>query len=272
MMQLNNPSANARSKLSTACAVLTLALGIGSAAAIFSVVNAVMLKALPYREPGRVFQVVERQLKTGGLSYYATPGNFFAWRERAKLVEGFSVALNQPVSWTGPDAAVRLEAANVGADFFSLLGVDAVSGRLFHPAEDRPEAPPVVILSHGFWQTRFGARPDAVGRTMVLDGKQHVIAGVLPPEFFFPGLGSIDVWRPSALDPRAREDRYGHWLPVVTRLRSGATLQQAQAELDSIAAALGRQYPDTNADTRVRLVPLLQQTSSLLRPAERAPP
>jgi putative ABC transport system permease protein len=238
-------------------AVLTLALGIGANTAIFSVVNAVLLRPLPYDEADRLVFLTERNPwnEDMTLSY----PDFADWRAQNHVFEYIGVHNSADYNLTGSGEPERLRAGRASADLFSALRVRAALGRLFTNEEDKPGAPSVVVLSHGLWQRRFGGDPNIISQTLTLDGRPYTVVGVLPPDFRFEERN--EIWVPveaniSALALRARDVH--PFLRGVARLKAGVTLEQARAELDAIAARLAQQYPDTKKNVGARITPLLE--------------
>jgi putative ABC transport system permease protein len=238
----------------TAVAVLTLALGIGANTTVYSVINAVLLRPLPYLEPEQIVRVFEtnRTLTESPVS----PPNFVDWKGQSRVFERMAAFQGWSASVAGPEGVEQIPALRISADFFPLLGVTTVRGRVFLPEDDRPGSDRLVILSHGLWLSRFGGDPGMIGKALTLDGQSFTVAGVLPRDFEFlsPEIG---IWIPLRLgDESHRMKRTERYLQVIARLRPGVTLEQAQAEMNGIALDLSRQYPDANASTGVRLVPL----------------
>src|SRR5918997_2076423 len=213
----------------TATAVLVLALGIGANTAIFSVVNAALLRPLPYRDAERLTLLYETDT-SGEALFPAAPANFLAWRGGAHSFEDLAALSNKGWSsnLTGAGEPERLQGFEVTANLFPLLGAAPALGRGFLPEEDRPGAAPVVVLSHGTWQRRFGGAPDAVGKTLTLSGQGYTVVGVMPQEFQF--YQKADVWTPVAFDAAEENNLEDHYLVVLGRLRPGVTTEQASEE------------------------------------------
>ena len=250
----------------TLVAVLTLALGIGANTALFSVANTVLLQPLPFQEPGRLVMIWEARQKTGRRAV-AYP-NFFDWRDQNKVFEEIAALRSDGASLATAEGADQVEGGRVSAGFFTALRVRPILGRTFTPADDQPNAAPVVILSYGFWQRRFGGDPAIVGKPLNLSGRSCTVVGVLPPDFRFPyELTDAELWTPVAPDSESFNQRGSHFLYALGRLKPGVTLAQAQAEMDVIARRLEQQYPDQNKGSRVNLVPLHEQMVGPVRPA-----
>jgi putative ABC transport system permease protein len=253
----------------TAVALLSLALGIGANSAVFSVINAVLLRPLNYREPERLVMVWETHLKSGRDRAPVGPNNFLDWQKNNRVLEEIAAVFTfdqKTFSVVGEPEQVQCH--KVSANFFPLLGVEAFLGRTFTQQEDaphtvRPEEPPhgdrVVILSYALWQRRFGGDPAVLGKTVHLDRVGHTVIGILPPDFRFMDKPA-DVWTPLGLDP-AKDYRpiLGRFLWVPARLKAGVTLQQAREEMSIISERLRQQYPAFNNGWGVNVVPLGEQ-------------
>jgi putative ABC transport system permease protein len=229
-------------------AVVTLALGIGASTAIFGVANAVILRPLPFKDPDRLVRIYETNPSTPRFS--ASDPNYLDWRARSRSFAELAAYGGGGASLVGDGEPERLGGARVTHTLFPLLGVSPRMGRTFTADEDRAGAGArVVLLSHGFWQRRFGGDPGILGRSLNLDGQAYTVIGVMSQTFNFPS--ETDVWFPLAPDPASRRDN--HTLGVVGRLRPGVTVAQAEAELGAIAKQLGREYPASNAEWGVSL-------------------
>jgi putative ABC transport system permease protein len=238
----------------TAVAVLTLALGIGANTAIFSVVNAVMLKPLPFHDPDRLMVLSEANPRQPHVSV-AYP-NYFDWRQQNHVFEEMATFQQMDFNLAGVNEPENIGGSAVSPNLFRTLGVKPILGRDFLPEEELKGTAPVAILSHGLWQRRFGAEPNAVGKTLTLDGKVFTIVGVLPSSFvIYEGADlftPIGVWRDDRMMERGGHDDTS----VVARLKPGVTPAQAQAEMDTIARRLEQQYPATNTGYRVAMSPI----------------
>ena len=260
----------------TAVAVLTLALGIGANTAIFSVVNALLLRPLPFPAPDQLVRVVSVRLRENAPDNASYP-DFADWRAQNHVFERMAAFHIDSFTLTGQGEAAHIPGAVVSAELFSLLGVRPALGRAFLPEEDKLGAADgglVVILSHRLWQERFGADPGIVGRTIELDNRSFTVVGVMPAGFQFPiQAGPIDFWTtvavefiaPTGFHPMA-EQRGAHYLDVIARLKPHVSQAQAQAEMRTIVNALNKQYPE-NAPRGVRIVPELDQLVGDVRPA-----
>src|SRR5436309_3864984 len=234
-----------------AVAVLTLALGIGANTVIFTVVNGVILKPLPYPQPQRLVMLWERQLSDGTLGTVA-PANFVDWREQNHSFDKMAAIDPYPdFILNGSGEPQRLTGAAVSSDFFSLLGVHMALGRDFLPEEDRPGHNQVAIVSYSTWLNYFGGRPDIVERQLTLNNTAYSVVGVLPRDFSlvskasdFQSRNRFDLWTPLALaSPPEPWQRGTHPLCVFARLKSGIPLEQAQTDLNQVAANLQHLYP-----------------------------
>jgi predicted permease len=250
----------------TAVAVITLALGIGANTAIFSVVNTILLRPLPYKDPDRLVMVWEDDTRHGYPRDTPAAANYLDWRDQNRVFEGMAAVADQSYNLTGVGDPERLEGMRVSANLFGLLGVEPVLGRGFLPEEDAPGAGRVVVLSHGLWQRRFGADPKVVGRALDLNGQSYTVVGVMPPGFQFP-TPDAEMWVPIAFTQQQAANRGGHYLQVVARLKPGVSVEQAQAEMSTIAARLQQQYPEHNADLGAVVVPLHEQVVGDIKPA-----
>ncbi len=248
----------------TAVGLLTLALGIGATTVVFSVVNGVLLRPLPYPQDERIVMVRASNPEAGLDRISVSPLNFRDWREQTRSLEPLVAILPESFNFTGGDYPERLRGLRVSAGFFSVMGVTPALGRGFLPEEDRPGGGNVVVLSHGLWQRCFGGDPGVVGQTLLLDGESHHVVGVAPQGFSFPR--DLDVWAPIAFeyDQYPRDDR---WVHALGRLEPDATLAGAQAELSRIAAGLEQEYPDSNTGWGVVVEPLREVVIQNIRPA-----
>ncbi|HEY6186739.1 MAG TPA: ABC transporter permease [Pyrinomonadaceae bacterium] len=249
----------------TVIAVLTLALGIGANTAIFSVVNAVVLRPLPYAQPDRLVMIWETM--PGNDRRWVAPGNFIEWRRQSQAFEQIAAYSNASLNLTGEGEPEKLTGAAVTPNVFTTLGVEAALGRTFLAEDEQREGERVVVLSDGLWQRRFGADPNVLGRSLTLDDKSYVVVGVMPASFRFPVQS--ELWVPgnhgSAVSPSLAaqfpdsdlsNDRDIHIYSAIGRLKPGHTLAEAQAEMKAIAGRLSEAYPETNGGLGVNLIPL----------------
>ncbi|HKW31448.1 MAG TPA: ABC transporter permease [Candidatus Acidoferrum sp.] len=250
----------------TSVAVLTLALGIGANASIFSVVYAALLKALPYPQPDRLVMVYENvNLPTYQNSRNeVTPGNLSDWTNQNNVFENMAAYRNRSFNLTGAGEPLRVEGELVSADFFTTLKVVPALGRSFSAEEDSPGASHVVVMSEGLWKSQFGSNPQILGQKLLLDGEGYAVIGVAPPGFHFPDPDD-QLWVPLALSPAERGNRGSHYLDVFARLKPAVTLQQAQAEMAVIAKHLAELYPQSNTGQTANLVPLQEDFVGAVR-------
>jgi putative ABC transport system permease protein len=250
----------------TAVAILTLALGIGANTAIFSVINSVLLKSLPYPDPDRLFILGEYTQKTP-LMTVSWP-NFLDWRGQNQSFLAAAGYRLEHFNFSGRDAPVLLRAGQVNAPFFSLLGAKPLLGRTFAEAEDRPGASPTVVLTYEFWRRYLGADRQVLGKTVTLGDVPYAVIGVMPPDLHFL-QPEVDVYMPLGLDGDnpGRADRGNHeGIYVLARLRSGVSLQSARSEMDTIMQRLEQQYPQTNSGVRTRVTTLYESRFASIRP------
>ena len=246
----------------TAVAMLTLALGIGANTAIFSVVNGVLLRPLPIPEADRVVHVWE-SWRGEGTAPVAWP-KFIEWKQQSQSFEAIA-ACNWGQSFvlaTG-DKPELIAGRAVSCDFFSVLKVQPLKGRSFLPEEEKAGAPAVAMITHRLWQSRFNSDPEILGRTIQLSSKGHTIVGVLPPGFEMANKAQVFV--PKTEEGELLTEREDHSYQVVARLKPGKTVEQAEAEMNTIAARLENQFPKTDKNWKVKLVPLREQLAGDLR-------
>jgi predicted permease len=222
-------------------AISALTLGIGVNTAIFSVVNAVLLRPLPFPDAGRLVLFVTTSPE--GSFAAGSPAKFQHWRQQAGVVEDVSAFRTGVVNYTGGEFPEQLRSGQVSTDFFKLFGASTVLGRTFSEDEDRPSGPKVVVLSHQVWRERFGSDPQVLGRTLALSGEPHVVIGVLEPKFSIEELARTpEVWIPFQLDPNSSDQ--GHYFRVAGRLKPGVTVEQAEARLKLSGGEYRAKFPD----------------------------
>ena len=261
----------------TFIAVLTLALGIGVNTALFSVVNAVLLRPLPYAEPGRLAQLYEANAQQGYDRFAFSLANFVDHRDQQTGFEQMAAYFRRDANLTGAGEPERVQVAVVSASFFPLLRVQPLLGRGFLTEEGTPGKHRVAVLSYGLWQRRFGADPGILNQPVTLSGNVFTVVGVLPAHFQFPdpfgnnplsdAAPKVDLLTPLAYDPKVLGDRGSHFLQVLARLRPGVELAQAQTELRAIAGRLEEQYPDRNKGWTVNVFALQDEVVRTVRPA-----
>ena len=233
----------------TAAAILTLALAIGSNTAIFSVVNAVMLRALPFAGPGRLVSVGEVNRNFKDLLYGASVLNYLSWREQSQSFEQLGAIKPATYSLTGRGEPEQFAGNAISPSLFPLLGVQPVAGRGFRDDEDQPASPPVAMLGEGLWKRRFGGQASMLGQNLTFNGVSYTVVGIAPetPTLLSPG----EVWTPLVID-RTKEQRLNHLITAVGRIKPGISFQQAQAEMDTVSRRLDTQYPEIR-DWSIRL-------------------
>lgn len=246
----------------TVVAVLTLALGIGANSAIFSVVNAVLLHTIPFKDPGRLVSITEMEPFLADAP--VSPADFCDWSVQNDVFEKTSLLNEGRFSFTGQGSPEQLPGATVSTNFFQMLGVEPVLGRDFSGAEDNAGNQSVALISYSLWQRRFSGDKSVLGKSMVLDGKSYSIIGVTPTlKFDHP---DPEVWFPVSCQTKGiLESRGTHYAAVWARLKPGVTVQRAQSEMDAIAKGLENKYPDSNSGLGVHVVPLAQSQTADLR-------
>ena len=256
----------------TFVAVLTLALGIGANSAIFTVVNAVFLERLPYRDADRIAVIWETNVKRPGVSNVAGPANFIRWKERATSFESMAAYAETRANLTDGSNPEEVIAQNVTADYFAVIGVSPFLGRAFTPEESANEKSSTVILSYELWQRRFGSDQSIIGRVIQLQGKPQTVIGVMPPAVrLYLKAGSlvnkpVDFWWPFALGPKERAAQ-GRYLTVIGRLKPGVSIETARTQMSSISASVTRELPEFDTGWSTKVVPLRQELSGEIRPA-----
>ena len=227
----------------TIIALLTLALGIGANTAIFSFVNGVLLKPLPYRDPHGIVMVWEKP--PGGDRNSISTLNFLDWKNRNTVFEHMAaIDFGGSVTLTGSGQPEQIQGVRVSASYFDIFGVQAALGRTFATDEDQLGKSQVVVLSHRLWENRFGADPSIIGRTLTLSGKPCTVIGVMPVNTPFD-RSWVQLWTPLAFEPRDMTRDY-HWILSFARLKPGVTLEKAQAAMNAIGARIAETYPDSN--------------------------
>jgi putative ABC transport system permease protein len=237
--------------------VITLACGIGINTAMFSVVNGILLTALPFRDPSALVVIWRRAATRPTEQSPESPPNYQDIKQQSTTFEEVAAVRAQPMILDDGDQPERLTGVRASTNLLKVLGVQPVLGRDFHADEDQPSVQPVVLISHSLWQTRFAGRSDAIGRSVSVDGKVHTIIGVLPPGTYYP-TADVNVYVPLVLRP-VEVNRGQAFLRLVGRLKPSVSLKQAQTEFETIAARLGQQYPDVNKGVTYSLVSLHEQ-------------
>jgi len=267
----------AKSPSFTLVAVVGLALGIGANSAIFTAMNAILLRPLPYKDAKRLVVLWQVNRRSGDHEIKASAPDFIDFKEQNSVFQDIAafnansgLGLNlSGTSQSGVDRSEsdhpeRISATSVTGNLFSVLGVTPALGRSFLPDEERPGSAPVCILSDGLWKRRFGSDPKIIGKAVTLNSQMWTVVGVMPAGFRFPE--SVDLWVPSMVRSTARTKHAHHYLGVIARLKPGLSVDHAQAELDALAGRMELQYPETNAGLGIRLVPLRTQTTGNIRP------
>jgi putative ABC transport system permease protein len=244
----------------TAVAVIALALGIGANTSIFSGVNGMLLHPFAFKHLDRIVAVRETVQKQNENHIKAAPANFRDWKEQSKGFDMLAAGHGWDVNLTGAGVAERVEGYQVTADFFPLLGMPPQFGRGITAGDFEAGHTSVVVLSYGFWQRHLGADRGIVGKSLHLNGQEFTVIGVMPADFEYPVGG--EAWAPLDLSAAQNADRAGHYLEVIGRLKSGTAMAQAQADLETIAAHLAQQYPQTNAGHGVRVVSLVEDLTT----------
>jgi putative ABC transport system permease protein len=247
----------------TAVAIFTLALGIGANSAMFSVVNGILLRSLPFKEPSRLVTVLDTKPSKGVDWLFVSPNRFEEWVRRNTTFDQIAAAENCFFKLESHGAPILLQGGCATASFFPMLGVQPFLGRLFTPEEDRPGGNTVAVLSYGCWKEKFGGDPAAIGKTIrrTASDAEFTIIGVLPADFKF-ATEDFALWAPINTDPNYR-DRDDHHLLVFARLKDGVTLPQAQAQMDGVAQQLASEYPTTSAGWGITVRPLQRFYSSV---------
>lgn len=250
----------------TLIAVITLSLAIGANTAVFSIVNAVLLRPLPFKESDRLVAVYEKRLMQGSLRNLAAPADFYAWQDENQVFESLAAYTEAHFNFTGQGDPERFWGLNATRELFSVLGRKPMLGRDFEPADGRGSDSQVAIISYGLWQRRFGGVSDIAGKTITLNGTPHTIIGVMPRDFQFPSK-KIDIWTLTDSGPEARSNRRFKYFVGIGRLRPGITLPQARSAMEQIAGDLERRFPDTNSGRSVSLFSLRDEMTRTVRPA-----
>jgi putative ABC transport system permease protein len=248
----------------TLIAIMTLALGIGASTAIFTVVDAALLRGLPYRSPERLYHLWE-----------SMPQREFAQREfsypdfqdyqNSQTLEGLAAYTGGGGIMSGRGEPERIAAPSATANFFSVLGVEPVIGRTFQPGEDKPGAQRVAVLTYAMWQRRFGGDQGIIGQSLTINGDNYIVVGVLPASFQF-ALRQADLWRTYQPTEAQLTRRFMHGTNLIGRLKTGVSPEQAQTELGLIAARIEKEHNQSHAGTGLRLIPLQEQVVGQVRP------
>jgi len=249
-------------------AIVVLALGIGANTAIFSVVNAVLLRPLPYRDPGRIamiYHVPPQKSFPGAKIFAVSPANYLDWQAQSSVFDAMSTFHPTTMTVTGKDQPEAASGMVVSSGFFQVLGTTPIMGRTFTPEEDTDGHGNVVVLSYPFWQSHFGADPKVIGKSLTFNGQPYSIIGVMPAHFQFFYQGQYFV--PLGWTDQDRAVRNNHNYLVIARLKRGVSLQQAQAEIDTISTRLEQAYPEDDKGWGATIVPLREDLVGDVRPA-----
>jgi putative ABC transport system permease protein len=252
----------------TSIVVVTLALGIGATTAIFSVLDGVLLRPLPYPDVDRLVVIRERSVAAASFNVISVSWpDFVDWRAQNRVFEHFAVFRPMNVNLTGGGDAERLTASLASSDLFPTMGIAPLAGRGFVAAEDQPGTDRVVVISERLWRSHFNSDPSLVGRTIALNGDAHTVVGVMPAGMRYPSR-LTDVWLPLGLFVRSFPPRGAHpGLTAIGRMKPGVTAAQVDAEMDTIAQRLATQYPSSNKNTRVSILPYYESLVGNIRPA-----
>jgi predicted permease len=242
----------------TVTVVLTLMLGIGANSAIFSAVDAVLLKPLPYPDAGRLVAVYELNMARAGATQLVAPGRLEDWNRLNRSFDGLAASYFENMTDTTGALPERVEAMRTSPRFFSVLGVAPALGRAPAPQEEVFGGPQVAIVSDSFWRRRLDADPSAIGRPLVLGGASHTVIGVMPASFRYP-TGTTEIWVPTQAFAGLLQARRARFYTAVGRLKPGITIDQGRQDLDAVQARLGEQFPDTDKGWGASLVPLKEQ-------------
>jgi predicted permease len=256
------------SPIFTVVTVLSLALGIGANTAIFSVVNGLLLRPLPYPESEQIVDVwhTPPQQSFPGLDRFSvSPANYLDWKAQSNAFEQMAIYTYTGLSLSTSNDPLPLIGAAVSSDFFSVLRTNAMQGRTFTPDEEQPGRDQVVVISHGLWQRAFGANPNIVGQTLTLNSRSFTVVGIMPAGFQLPR--EADLWVPLAWDDKERQTRSIHDYIVIARLKQSVSLPQAQAEMSTISTRLEQQYPEENSGWGAVVIPLREDLVGDIRTA-----
>ena len=257
----------------TVVAALSLALGIGANTAIFSLVDAVLLRPLNFQDPDRLCIIWEDATSIGFPRNTPAPANYADWKSQNQSFETIAALTWSSYSLTGDGFPEKVQAQLVTADFLPMLGVVPLHGRFFLPQEDQPGSNDVAILSYGLWQRRYGGDLDLIGKDILLDDRKITIVGIMPMGFQFledtegAGGGGIDLWKPAAFTPQQLNNRGSHYLTVAGRLKPGVSLAQARSDIDTITARIAADHPDHAKDLRANVFSIRDQLTGGVRPA-----
>ena len=243
--------------------VVTLALGIGATTAIFSVVKAVLLNQLPYKDPESIVAVWTANQASGGQPLPSSPGDFAIWKQKSGVFEDMAPSYDDEKTLTGEGAPQFLIGYGVSANYLRILGVQPQLGRLYTDEEDKAKAANVALLSDHLWRTTFHSDPSVVGRPITLEGKPYTVVGVMPRAFNYPE--TVEIWTPAAMAPSDFDDFKHTYVRILARLKPGVTLAAAQKAMNALEAQVDAAHPDTDGGNRVVLVPLREELAGDIR-------
>lgn len=246
--------------------LITLALGLGANTAIFTVIDATLLRALPYVEPERLVHLWETKQSQEFGEREASYPDYLDWKQHNEVFVEIGAYRPQSFTLVGKDAPERLAGAGVTASFFDVLGVRAGLGRTFLAGEDDPGAERIAVVTHALWQRRFGSDSEIVGKQITLNDMGYTVVGVLPANFHFAKVGEAEIWVPLNPNPMQQSRRYMHWLNVVARLKPGISLEAAQRQLEVVARRIAEDDPSAHAGTSIKLVPLHEEIVGSVKP------
>jgi len=249
-----------------ALVILMLAIGIGANTAVFGVIDGVLLRPLPFKDPSSLVMVWENDRVDRKPRYPVAPANYHDWTDQTRTIQPMAAFIQGTMNLTGVGEPVRLHSTVATARLFDVLGVRPALGRTFTEADAVPPRHRVAVLSDRVWQQRFGSDRAIVGRRITLEGNAYEVIGVMPRGFAFPDR-DVDLWRPAAISPQVLQTRATHFFSVVGRLAPGATLDAARTDFEAVALRLQRQYPATNDQRGVTIVPLHEQVVGDVRKA-----
>ncbi len=248
----------------TVVTVMTLAVGIGAVSSIFSVVNALLLKPLPFKNLDRLVALRETLPNSGLKATAVSPGDFQDWRNQSRAFREIAAYRVRDMTITGGGEPERVRGTDVSAGFFSALEINAIKGRTFLAEEDQPGHDQVVVLGYGLWQRRFAADPNVLGTTININGRANTVVGVMPPALDFPF--ATELWLPLALTPAQLNQRDTRNLQILAHLKPGVALAAAQAEMLALAKRIEQQYRNTNSGLNVQVIPLRDLQGAFTRP------
>src|SRR5215475_12979020 len=252
----------------TFIAVFVMAVSIGATAAIFSVINSVLLRPLPFKQPERLVRIWGQLEKEGIPKNWISEPEFLELKQQCSSFEDIAAYSADGANLTGSGEPVRVNTASVSAAFFETLGIDPAMGRTFTEEEDQPGRAQLVVMSHSLWRQRFASDEQILGKTIGLDSNTYTVIGVMPAGFSYPS--KEDLWIPLAINAANPNNRGSHYLEVIARPKSGVTIAAAQTELSQVASALQQQYPTFYQESSgwgLYAVPMLDEVVGNIRPA-----